>query len=108
MPQALAFRNPLARIPLGWLHPSEKSSRQIINLEHVVIGKVCNFAATCSKLDRVPQPFHDYCMAKKPRTPRSAAETKRLAEALRVNLMKRKSLAKLKKTIEKMEKEASG
>jgi hypothetical protein len=43
-------------------------------------------------------------MAKKPRTPRSAAETKRLAEALRVNLLKRKSLAKLKKTIEKMEK----
>jgi hypothetical protein len=46
-------------------------------------------------------------MANKPRTPRTAAETKRLAEALRVNLLKRKSLVKLKKTIEKMEKKAS-
>jgi hypothetical protein len=46
-------------------------------------------------------------MANKPRTPRSAAETKRLAEALRVNLLKRKSLAKLKKTIEKMKKKTS-
>ena len=30
----------LARVPLGWNHPSEKNSRQIINLEHVVVGKV--------------------------------------------------------------------
>ena len=40
MPQALAFRNPPARIPLGWKHPSEKNSRQIVNLGHVVIGNV--------------------------------------------------------------------
>jgi hypothetical protein len=30
----------LARIPLGWNHPNEKNSRQIINLKHVVVGKV--------------------------------------------------------------------
>ena len=47
------------------------------------------------------------CMANKPRTPRSTAETKRLAEALRINLLKRKSLARLKKTIAKGEKKAS-
>ena len=46
-------------------------------------------------------------MANKPRTPRSTAETKRLAEALRINLLKRKSLARLKKTIAKAEKKAS-
>ena len=46
-------------------------------------------------------------MANKPRTPRSTAETKRLAEALRINLLKRKSLARLKKTIAKVEKKAS-
>jgi hypothetical protein len=107
MPQALGFRNPLARIPLGWLHPSEKNSRQIIDLEHVVIGKVCNFAATCYRLDRRPPVFHHCGMANKPRTPRSAAETKRLAEALRINLLKRKSLARLKKTIVNRGKQAS-
>jgi hypothetical protein len=48
-----------------------------------------------------------YAMASKPRTPRSTAETKRLAEALRINLLKRKSLARLKKTIAKAEKKAS-
>ena len=47
------------------------------------------------------------CMANNPRTPRSDAETKRLAEALRINLLKRKSLARLKKTIAKAEKKAS-
>ena len=46
-------------------------------------------------------------MANKPRTPRSTAETKRLAEALRINLLKRKSLARLKKTLAKVEKKAS-
>jgi hypothetical protein len=46
-------------------------------------------------------------MANKPRTPRSAAETKRLAEALRVNLLKRKSLAKARKSAAKAEKQAS-
>ncbi|HQY73622.1 MAG TPA: hypothetical protein PLK44_07905 [Aestuariivirga sp.] len=45
-------------------------------------------------------------MANKPRTPRSTAETKRLAEALRINLLKRKSLARLKKTMAKVEKKA--
>jgi hypothetical protein len=45
----LYHRRYLARFSLGWNHPSEKNSRQLINLEHVVIGKVCNFAATCSK-----------------------------------------------------------
>ena len=42
MPPSSEVRNfiPLARIPLGWNHPSEKNSRQIINLEHVVVGKV--------------------------------------------------------------------
>ncbi len=47
-------------------------------------------------------------MANTPRTPRSTAETKRLAEALRINLLKRKSLARLKKAIAKAEKKASG
>ena len=47
------------------------------------------------------------CMANNPRTPRSTAETKRLAEALRINLLKRKSLARLKKTIAKAEKKGS-
>jgi len=46
-------------------------------------------------------------MANKPRTPRSAAETKRLAEALRINLLKRKSLAKLKKITAKAKKQAA-
>lgn len=46
-------------------------------------------------------------MANKPRTPRTAAETKRLAEALRVNLLKRKSLAKARKSAAKVEKWAS-
>jgi hypothetical protein len=92
---------------LGDFRPSEKNSRQIINLEHVVFGKVCNFAATCSKLDRILQLFHVYRMANKPRTPRSAAEIKRLAEALRINLLKRKSLAKLKKSTAKAEKQTS-
>ena len=46
-------------------------------------------------------------MANKPRTPRSPAETKRLAEALRINLLKRKSLARLKKTLAKAERKAS-
>jgi hypothetical protein len=46
-------------------------------------------------------------MANKPRTPRSAAETKRLAEALRVNLLKRKSLAKARKSAAKGQKQAS-
>jgi hypothetical protein len=40
-------------------------------------------------------------MAKKARGPRSEAETKRLAQALRINLLKRKSLAKIKKIVEK-------
>ena len=42
MPPSSEVRNfiPLALIPLGWNHPSEKNSRQIINLEHVVVGKV--------------------------------------------------------------------
>jgi hypothetical protein len=48
-----------------------------------------------------------WAMANKPRTPRSTAEIKRLAEALRINLLKRKSLARLKKTIAKAEKKAS-
>ena len=46
-------------------------------------------------------------MANKPRTPRSAAETKRLAEALRVNLLKRKTLAKARKSAQKAERQAS-
>ena len=46
-------------------------------------------------------------MANNPRTPRSTAETKRLAEALRINLLKRKSLARLKKTLAKAEKKAA-
>jgi hypothetical protein len=50
--------------------------------------------------------FHLLAMANKPRTPRSTAETKRLAEALRINLLKRKSLARLKKTMAKVEKKA--
>ena|SRR3990170_3601701 len=58
-------------------------------------------------LDRVGAFFHVLAMANKPRTPRSIAETKRLAEALRINLLKRKSLARLKKTIAKVEKKAS-
>ena len=58
-------------------------------------------------LDRVGAFFHVLAMANKPRTPRSTAETKRLAEALRINLLKRKSLARLKKTIAKVEKKAS-
>jgi hypothetical protein len=40
-------------------------------------------------------------MANKPRTQRSEAEMKRLAEALRINLLKRKSLAKAKKSAAK-------
>lgn len=60
-----------------------------------------------SRLDRVGAFFHVLAMANKPRTPRSTAETKRLAEALRINLLKRKSLARLKKTIAKVEKKAS-
>ena len=44
-------------------------------------------------------------MTNKPRAKRSDAETKRLAEALRVNLMKRKSLAKLQKAVEKAKKD---
>ena len=44
-------------------------------------------------------------MANKPRAKRSEAETKRLAEALRVNLLKRKSLAKLQKMVEKAKKD---
>ena len=42
MPPSSEARNfiPLARVPLGWNHPSEMNSRQIINLEHVVVGKV--------------------------------------------------------------------
>jgi hypothetical protein len=44
-------------------------------------------------------------MANKPRAKRSEAETKRLAEALRANLLKRKSLAKLQKTAEKAKKD---
>ena len=31
---------PLARIPFEWNHSSEKHLRQIINLEHVGVGKV--------------------------------------------------------------------
>jgi len=46
-------------------------------------------------------------MANKPRTPRTAAEIKRLADALRVNLLKRKSLAKARKSAAKAEKQAS-
>lgn len=60
-----------------------------------------------SRLDRIHGFFHLLAMANKPRTPRSTAETKRLAEALRINLLKRKSLARLKKTIAKAEKKAS-
>ena len=45
-------------------------------------------------------------MANKPRTPRSTAETKRLAEALPINLLKRTSMARLKKTMAKVEKKA--
>ncbi len=60
-----------------------------------------------SWLDRMFRSFHVCGMANKPRTPRSTAETKRLAEALRINLLKRKSLARLKKTIAKAEKKAS-
>ena len=59
------------------------------------------------RLDRMRRSFHLLAMANKPRTPRSTAETKRLAEALRINLLKRKSLARLKKTIAKAEKKAS-
>ena len=58
-------------------------------------------------LDRLHGFFHLLAMANKPRTPRSTAETKRLAEALRINLLKRKSLARLKKTLAKVEKKAS-
>jgi hypothetical protein len=43
-------------------------------------------------------------MSNKPRAKRSDAETKRLAEALRVNLLKRKSLARLKKGADKPQK----
>jgi hypothetical protein len=57
-------------------------------------------------LDRDGAFFHLLAMANKPRTPRSTAETKRLAEALRINLLKRKSLARLKKTMAKVEKKA--
>ena len=46
-------------------------------------------------------------MANKPRTPRSTAETKRLAEALRINLLKRKALARARKLAEKAEKRGS-
>ena len=35
----------------AWVfYPSEKNSRQIAVLEHVVIGKDCSVAATCSYL----------------------------------------------------------
>lgn len=44
-------------------------------------------------------------MANNSRGPRSADEEKRLAEALRLNLLKRKSLAREKKTAEKPEKQ---
>ncbi len=60
-----------------------------------------------SWLDRIQEFFHLLAMANKPRTPRSTAETKRLAEALRINLLKRKSLARLKKTLAKAEKKAA-
>ncbi len=46
-------------------------------------------------------------MANKPRASRSEAETKRLAEALRANLLKRKALAKTKKAAGVREKPAS-
>ncbi len=48
-----------------------------------------------------------WAVANNPRTPRTTAETKRLAEALRINLLKRKSLTRLKKTIAKTEKKAA-
>jgi hypothetical protein len=44
-------------------------------------------------------------MSNKPRARRSDAETKRLAEALRVNLLKRKALAKTQKAAEKPKKD---
>jgi hypothetical protein len=44
-------------------------------------------------------------MVNKPRAKRSEAETKRLAEALRVNLLKRKTLAKAKKAADKAKKD---
>ena len=37
---ALQHNCDLARIPLKWSHLSEKNSRQVNNLEHVLIGKV--------------------------------------------------------------------
>jgi len=40
-------------------------------------------------------------MAQNSRGPRPAEEARRLAEALRINLLKRKSLAKLKKADQK-------
>ncbi|MGB8315602.1 MAG: hypothetical protein WCE69_14085 [Aestuariivirga sp.] len=46
-------------------------------------------------------------MGNQPRTPRTAAETKRLADALRINLLKRKSLAKARKSAAKPERRAS-
>jgi hypothetical protein len=44
-------------------------------------------------------------MSNKPRAKRSDAETKRLAEALRVNLLKRKALARSQKASEKPKKD---
>ena len=40
-------------------------------------------------------------MVQNSRGPRTPAEAKRIAEALRINLQKRKSLAKLKKAVQK-------